>query len=133
MVPATLTDSRKRCFAEAHFKLVAQDKANNQFTPVAVFALAAGHGCGKDIGGVRRVLLPIDVVVVHAADHERVREGGRHRIDALAGADYCGWSRAGDFVEHLERNLDVVLLVAAKRAADGVKQEALGLVNRVLG
>ncbi len=38
--------------------------------------------------------------------------------------------RPGNFVENFEGNLHVVLLVAAQRAAQGIEQEALGLVDR---
>src|SRR5207253_1155116 len=37
-----------------------------------------------------------------------------------------------DFVQHLERDLYVVLLISAERAAYGIEQKALGLINRLL-
>ena len=38
----------------------------------------------------------------------------------------------GNFVEHLQRDLHIVLLISAQRAADGIQQKALGLVHGFL-
>ena len=82
---------------------------------------------------MRRVLLPVDVVVVHAADHQRIGQRRRNRVHPLAAADQRRFARTRDLVQHFERDRYVVLLVAAKGAADAVEQEALGLVDRVGG
>src|SRR5262245_55373817 len=74
VMPPAFADSRKGRFAEAHFEFMAEHKANNEFLAIRLCALAAGHRGGEDVGGMRRILLPIDVVVVHAADHQRIRE-----------------------------------------------------------
>jgi hypothetical protein len=54
-------------------------------------------------------------------------------FDALAGADHGGKSPTGNLVENFQSNLDVMLLEAAESAAQGIKQEALGLVDGVGG
>ncbi len=81
---------------------------------------------------MRGVLLPVDVVVVHAPDHQRIGERSRDCIHSLAGSDHGRGAATCDFVKHFERNLDVVLLVSAQCTARRVEQEALGLVDRVL-
>ena len=53
-------------------------------------------------------------------------------VNLLAGADDGRRATASDFVQHCEGNLDVVLLVAPQRAADGVEQKTLRLVDGVL-
>ena len=50
----------------------------------------------------------------------------------LPRADHRRRAAPGDFVEHFERDLHVVLLISAQRAAHGIQQEALGLVDRFL-
>src|SRR5438309_1566372 len=37
-----------------------------------------------------------------------------------------------DFIDHFERDLDVVLLISAKRAADGIEEETFRLVHGIL-
>ncbi len=69
--------------------------------PPLAGALAAGQRRGDDVRGVRRVLLPVDVVVVHHPDHQRVERATPRPGPALAGADHRGRAAAGDLVEHL--------------------------------
>ena len=81
---------------------------------------------------MRRILLPVNIVVVHAADHQCVGQRGGDGIDALARANHRRRTAPGDLVEHFQRDLHIVLLVSAQRAAHGIEQEPLGLVNGVL-
>src|SRR5208283_4590242 len=66
---------------------------------------------------MRWILLPVNVVVIHAADHQRVRQRRGDRINPLARADYRCRSATGDFLQHTECNDYVVLLISAERAA----------------
>ncbi len=132
VMPAAFADAGEGGFAETHFELVSEDEADDEFLAVALGAFASGHGGGEDVGWMRWILLPVDVVVVHAADHEGVGERRGDGVDLLAGADDGGGAAAGDLVQNLERDLDVVLLVAAESAAYGIEQEALRLVDGVL-
>ena len=55
-----------------------------------------------------------------------------HAIDLLAGADDGRGTGSGNFIEHLEGDHRVMLLVSAQRAAHGIQQEPLRLMDRVL-
>ena len=132
VMPAAFANSGKRRLAEAHLELVSENESDDEFLAITPGALASGQGRGKNVGRMRRVLLPVDVVVVHAADHQRVGQRRGHGVDLLAGADHGGRAATGNFVEHLQRDLYIVLLVSAQRAAHGIQQKALGLVDRFL-
>ena len=133
MMPAALANAGEGRFAQPHLELVAEHQADDQLAAIAAGALAGGHRRGENVGRMRGVLLPVDVVVIHAADHQRVGQRRRNRIHLLAAADHGGFAGPGNLVQHLERDGDVMLLVAAERAANAVEQEALGLIHRVLG
>src|SRR5208337_232785 len=98
---------------------MAQNQTDNQFLAVALGALAAGQRRRKNVGGMRRILFPVDVVVIHAADHQGIGQRSGDGVYALARADNGGRTASRDLVEDLQGNLDVVLLVSAERAADG--------------
>ena len=53
-------------------------------------------------------------------------------INAFAGADHGGRPAPGNLVQHLQRDLHIMLLVASQRAADGIEQKALGLIHGLL-
>ena len=133
MVPAPLANSRERRLAQPHLELMPQHQADNQLAPVAAGALAAGHRRRKDVRRMRRVLLPVDVVVVHAADHQRIGQRRGDRVHRLSRANDRRLARPGNLVQHFQRDDHVVLLIAAQRASHAVEQKALRLVNRVLG
>src|SRR5271154_2469686 len=73
MMPAALADTRKRRLAQTHLEFVSQHKSNDQLLAVALGTLTTRHRCRKNIGWMRRILLPINVVVIHATDHQRIR------------------------------------------------------------
>src|SRR4029079_11740085 len=129
-MPAAFSNAGKRRLAEAHLELVSQDQADNQLLATALRALAAAERRAKNVGWMRRVLLPVNVVVVHAADHQAIGQRGRDWVDALTRANYGRRTTSGDLVEHLERDLHVVLLESAQGAADRIQQKAFGLVHR---
>jgi hypothetical protein len=131
VMPTTFADARKACFAEAHLKFMAQNKAYDQFLTIAPGALTRGHCRRKNIGGVRRILLPVDVVVIHAADHQCVGQRRGDGIDLLSCANDGRRAASRDFVEDFERDLYIMLLVAAEGAANRVQQVTLGFVNGV--
>ena len=132
MMPAALANARKRRLAQAHFEFVAQHKSNNQFLAIALGALTTRHRRRKDIGRMRRILLPVNVVVIHAADHQRIRQRRGNRIDLLARADHGRRPAPGNLLQHFERNHHVMLPISTQRAARRIEQKALGLVHRVL-
>src|SRR5438445_10391138 len=132
MMPAALANAREGGLAEPHFELVSQHEADDEFLAARLRALATGHRCGKYVRRMRLVLLPIDVVVVHATNHQRIGKRSGHGIHLLASSNHGGRTPPGDFLQHLERDLYVVLLISAERAAHGIEQKALGLINRLL-
>src|SRR5437870_12519790 len=131
-MPTTLANSRKRRLTEAHFKFVAQNESYDQLAAIALRAFTAGHRRRKDIRWVRWVLFPIDVGVIHAANHQCIGKRGRDWINLFSPADHGRWLATRDFIDHLELDLDVVLLISAKRAADGMQETTFRLVHGVL-
>ncbi len=117
MMPTALADARKRRLAQAHLELMAQYKSNDQFLAIALGALTTRHRGRKNIGGMRRILLPVNVVVIHAADHQRIRQRRRYCVHLLARTDHGRRPTPRDFFQHFERNDHVMLLVSAQRAA----------------
>src|SRR5581483_7711365 len=101
MMPAALADARKRGLAEALLEFVSEHQADNQFASIASGPLTRGYRSGEDVRRMRRVLLPINVVVVHAADHQRVRQRRGHGIHLLARADNGALAESGDFAKHV--------------------------------
>src|ERR1051326_9419846 len=112
---------------------MAEDHGDDQFFAVCLRALAASHRGGENVGGMRGVLLPVDVVVIHATDHQGIGKRGGNGVDAAAGTDDGGWATTCNFIENLEGNADIVLLVATESTADRVEKETLGLRDPVRG
>ena len=129
VVPAALPDSRERRLAQAHLELVPQHDPHDQLPTVLVRTLCARHGCRDDVRRVGRILLPVDVVVVHHPDHQRVGQGGGDDVHSTARADHGPGTVTRYLVEHFERDLGVLLLEAAERAAQRVQQVAPRFAN----
>ena len=129
MMPAALANPWERRFAQPHLELMPEHEPDNQLLAVALGALAAGHRGRENIRRMRRILLPINVVVIHAADHERIRQRRRDRINPLACANYRCRSAARDLPQHFERDDYVMLLISAERAADRIEQVPLCLIH----
>ena len=70
MVPAALADARKRGLAKAHLEFVTQYDTDDEVFAVAACPLTASDRSRDDIGWVGRILLPVDVVVIHYPDHQ---------------------------------------------------------------
>src|SRR5581483_12409245 len=111
-MPAALADSREGGLAQAHLELMSQHQADNEFLAIAPRALATSYGRRKDVRRMRWVLLPKNVVVVHAPDHQRIRQRRRNWIDAVSGTNNRCESTAGDFAENVEHDRYFVLLIA---------------------
>src|SRR5512133_643443 len=87
-MPAAFAYTGERRFAEALLKLMSEHQSNNQLASIALRALSARHGGRKDVGRMGGVLFPVDVVVIHAADHQGVRQCGVYYVHLPARADY---------------------------------------------
>ena len=69
-----------------------------------------------------RIGFPIDVVVIHGANHMAIQKCGIDRIGLETGDERGGFALAtGHRAVMLQQNLGVILLASAKRAADGVE------------
>ncbi len=121
VVPAALADSREGCFAQAHLELMPQNDTDDQILPAPTLTLTAGECRWDDIGWVGRILLPVDIVVVHHPDHEGIGQGGRDDVHLFAAPDHRGRPLPGDFVQHLESVTRVFLKVSTQRATNGVE------------
>ncbi len=93
VVPADLADAREAHLAQPLLELVGQSDPDQKIAARPAGALGGGHGGRDDVRRVRRILLPVDVVVVHHPDHERVEQRCRHGIPAFAGHQYGGVRR----------------------------------------
>src|SRR5579872_1630038 len=131
VVPAAFANARESGLAEPHFEFVSQDNTHYEFVATRACAFAAGNRGGKNVGWMRRILLPINIVVIHAADHQRIRERRGNRINALTCPNDRRRTGRGGLIEHFESDLHVMLLKAAQCTAEGVEQESLGLVNGI--
>ncbi len=132
VVPTALADAREGRLAKAHLELVPQDDADDQLFSTGALTLGAGERRRDDVGRVRRILLPVDVVVVHHPDHQGVGERGRDDIRLPAAADHRRRALPADLVQHLERVARILLNVSTQRAADRVEQISARLVHRLL-
>ena len=56
-------------FAKTHFNLVGNDRCENQILAAETFALAQRQRRRDEIAGMTWIGLPIDVVVIHGANH----------------------------------------------------------------
>src|SRR5579862_4675865 len=119
-MPATLPDSREGRLAKAHLKFVPEDDADDEFFAAAAGAFATRDCSGKNVRRVRRILLPVDVVVIHAADHESVGQRCGDGIETAATTEDGSQSSSGNFGENVESHSHVVLLIAAQRATERV-------------
>src|SRR5260370_23944744 len=126
-MPATLANPGEGGFAKTHFELVAENKTNDEFFAAAAAPFATRDRCGKNVRRVRRILLPVDVVVIHTADHEGIGQRRGNGIETAAAAEHGGESPARNFGENLEGNGYGVLVVATPRAADRVQKETFGV------
>ena len=124
MMPAVFAHARPADFAKPHLDFVGDDGGENQILAAESFAFAECQRRSDEIAWMTRVGLPIDVVVIHRADHVAVQKRRIHRIGLEAGNKRGGSAiAAGHRAIMLEQNLGVILLAAAQRAADGIEPE----------
>src|SRR6266481_4817358 len=122
MMPAIFAHTRPSDFTKAHFNFVGDDSGENQILAAETLAFTQCQWRGDEIAGVTWICFPIDVVVIHGADHVPIEKGGIDRIGLKAGHQN---SSAAIATAHravvFQQNPSVILLTAAKRAADGVE------------
>src|SRR5580704_10445513 len=76
VMPAALTNPWECSLAETHLELMPENEADDQLFAITLRALAASQRRGKNVRRMRRVLLPVNVVVIHATDHQSVGQRG---------------------------------------------------------
>ena len=69
MMPAVLAHTRLSNFAKAHFDFVGDDGRENQIFAAEPFAFTQRERSSDEVAGMTRIRFPIDVVVIHRADH----------------------------------------------------------------
>ena len=130
-MPAVFSHARTPDFAKPHLNFVGDDRSENQIFAAQSFAFAECQRRRNEIARVTRVGLPIDVVVIHRANHVAIHECRVDRIGLEAGHE-CGgfFIAAAHRAMMLEQDLGVVLLASTQRAADGIEPEQFRSLNR---
>ena len=124
VMPPIFAHTRPAHFAKTHFNFVRDDRRQNQILAAQAFALTQRQRRRDEIARMTRIGFPINVVVIHRADHVAIE---KRRIDGI-GLE-AGYERgrfaiaAAHGAVVLQQNLRVILLAAAKRAADGIEPE----------
>ena len=122
VMPAVFAHTRPADFAKTHFNFVGDDGGENQILAAQSFAFAQRQRRGDEIARMTRIGFPINVVVIHRADHVAIE---KRRIDGIgleAGNERGGFAvAAAHGAIMFQQNLRVFLLAAAKGAADRVE------------
>ena len=84
-MPAVFAHARPPDFAKAHFDFVGDDRGENQIFAAQTFAFTERQRRSDEIARMTRIGLPIDVVVIHRADHVAVEKRRIDRIGLEAG------------------------------------------------
>src|SRR5207237_6174925 len=132
VMPAVFAHTWPTDFAEAHFNFVGDDGAENQLLAAQTFAFTERQRRSDEIAGMTWIRFPINVVVIHRADHVSVQKRRIDRIGLEPGHERCGAPfppalatgrarRGGHRAIVLQQDLRVILLTAAEGAADGVE------------
>src|SRR5437868_13142713 len=112
-MPAILAHTWPADLAKTHFDLVGDDGGENQIPSAEFFALAQCQWRSDEIAGVARISFPINVVVIHRADHVAVQKRGIDRIGLEAANERRGFAvSATHRAIMLQQNLRVILLAA---------------------
>ncbi len=73
-MPAVFAHARTSDFAKAHFNFVGDNRSENQIFAAESFAFAERQRRSNQIARMTRVCFPIDIVVVHGADHVAIQK-----------------------------------------------------------
>ena len=87
-MPTVFAHARPAHFAKTHFNFVGDDGGENQILAAQTFAFTECQRRGDEIAGMAWIGLPINVVVIHGADHVAIQKRRIHRIGFETG-DKC--------------------------------------------
>ena len=127
-MPAVLAHTGSPDFAKAHFNFVGDDRRQNQIFAAESFAFTERERRGDEIARVTRVRFPINVVVIHRANHVAVQKCRIDRIGFETGDERRGFAPAGGGTGGhravvFQQYFRVILLTSTQRAADRVEPE----------
>ena len=125
-MPAVFAHTRSADLAKAHFNFVGDDGGKDQILAAQTLAFTKGKRRGDEIAGMTRIRFPINIVVIHSADHVAIQKCSIDRVrfesrDEGGGAAVASALATRHGAVMLQQNLRVILLTAAKRAANGIK------------
>src|SRR5215471_1695267 len=84
-MPTVFPHARPSDFTQAHLDLVCNDRGENQVLAAQTFGLAECQRCGDEVAWVTWISFPINVIVIHRADHVAIYERCVDRICLEAG------------------------------------------------
>ena len=79
-MPADLADAGERDLAQTLLELVGEGDADEEIAPGTAGLFRRRHRRRDEVRGMRGILLPIDVVVIHDPNHQGVEQRSRYRI-----------------------------------------------------
>ena len=132
-MPASLADTGDSEFAQAHLDLVGDDNRRQHVGAVFARVFPGRERRRYDVARVRRVLHPVDIVIVHYADQKTVDERRLDQRSLLAGPDDGRVVVATEKLEYPPVHFGVFLLQTAQCATHTVKYEPFRRRTRVLG
>ena len=94
VMPAVFANARPPDFAKPHLDFVGDDRRENQIFAAQSFAFAERQRRGDEIARVTRIGLPINVVVIHRADHVAIQKCRIDRVGFESGNKCGGFSIA---------------------------------------
>ena len=83
-MPAVFAHARSPDFAETHFNFVSDNGGENQILAAQTFAFTQRQRRGDEIARMTWIGFPINVVVIHRANHVAVEKRGIDRVSFKA-------------------------------------------------
>jgi len=133
VMPPHLTDPGVGSEAEPHLELVGEDNPHEEVLPSEAAHLSRGQRGGDEVRGVRRVLLPVDVVVVEGPNEEGVHERGEGEVGTGPVAKDGRLARPPELSHVAMGGLRVREALGGERTPDRIEEEPLRLRARCGG
>src|SRR5438132_14371039 len=127
-MPSIFAHARSAHFAQTHLDFVSDDGGENQILATETLGFTQCEGRSDEITWMTWIGFPIDVVIIHRANHVAIE---KRRIDwiSLEARHECSGSafspalarRGGHRTVMLQQNSGVILLTTAERATNGIE------------